>query len=239
MPKPEVRPKGHPGPVKPAIRSPIRAVGARFVASVAGVGEVPAGPPEIAMCGRSNVGKSSLINALCNHKALARISRTPGRTQRVNLFDLDLATGETLRLVDLPGFGHARAPGAVRDSFSPMIQAYLLDQDRMAAVVLLLDARRDTDEDAIGFAQWLVEHKRPVAVVMTKADQVPKNRRFAVQVRLQREYGLSRPPPAVSVTEDLGIDELLHMLRALAFPNARSPRKPGPRKPAAADSGPV
>lgn len=194
----------------------LRVTAAAFVASVSSVGEVPAGPAEFAMCGRSNVGKSSLINSLTNQYQLARVSKTPGRTQRVNLFDLTLSSGDKIRLVDLPGFGHASAPGQVTATFSPMIQKYLLDQPLMRAVVLLLDARRDRDDDAIGFAHWLRENGIEVVVIATKIDEIPKTRRFGVQARLQNEYQLAKPPFAVSTLEKVGIDDVLRLIRRLA-----------------------
>ena len=195
---------------KPKLLGVIRAV---YVASVARAGEVPAGPPEIAFVGRSNVGKSSLINALCRQKALARTSKLPGRTQAVNLFDADLNSGQTIRFVDLPGFGHANIAKSKIATFSEMIQYYLLGADHMRLVVLLQDARRDRDDDAIGFAAWLRENKIPYTVVATKGDEISANLRMNVAARLQCEFHLAKPAPVVSAFEKWGIDELLYLLK--------------------------
>ena len=204
----------------------VRVTGAKFIASVSGIGEVPPGMAEFAMCGRSNVGKSSLINALCNQKQLARVSKTPGRTQRINLFDVDLSSGQTIRLVDLPGFGHAEVPGAVQRQFSPMIQAYLLEQPALRAVLLLVDARRDPDPDAIGFAEWLSENHVPVVLIVTKSDKVPKTERFGVQEKLRRAFGQADRPLLCSSQVGDGMPDLLRFLRDAAghLPRAKKSR---------------
>lgn len=191
----------------------VRVAGAKFIASVSGIGEVPAGSAEFALCGRSNVGKSSLINALSNQRQLARVSKTPGRTQRINLFDVDLSTGQTIRLVDLPGFGHAEVPGAVQRQFSPMIQAYLLEQPALRAVLLLVDARREPDPDAIGFAEWLTGNHVRVVIVVTKSDKVPKTERFHVQEKLRLAFGLRERPLLCSAQDGDGLPDLLRLLR--------------------------
>ncbi len=196
----------------------LRVLSAHFVAAVNKVGEVPSGPPEVAFCGRSNVGKSSLINAMCNQNALARTSKTPGRTQAVVLFDAALSSGQTLRLVDLPGFGHAEVSKAMLAAFSEMIQYYLLAAQQLKLVVILQDCRRDRDDDAIGFAGWLRDNHVPYDVVATKADAVPVTRRGAVCQRLQTEFRLNRPPLAVSARDRTGIDDLLVRVRNASFP---------------------
>jgi GTP-binding protein len=196
----------------------LRVVDAQFVAAVAKTGEVPSGPPEVAVVGRSNVGKSSLLNALCGRHQLARTSRTPGRTQRIVLFDARLSSGQTLRLVDLPGFGHAEVSKQQRAAFGEMIQFYLLGAEYLRLVLILQDARRERDEDAIGFALWLRENGVAYDVVATKADEVPRNRIHAVQARLQAEFKLATLPLAVSAHEGREIGTLLLRLRNAAFP---------------------
>lgn len=207
-------------PSKPASQRgrTLRVNSAHFVAAVNKVGEVPHGPPEVAFCGRSNVGKSSLINAMCNQNALARTSKTPGRTQSVVLFDATLSSGQVLRLVDLPGFGHAEVSKSMLAAFAEMIQYYLLASQQLKLVVILQDCRRDRDDDAIGFAGWLRDNHVAYTVVATKADAVPATRRGAVCQRLQTEFRLKQPPLAVSARDRSGIDELVVRVRNAAFP---------------------
>ena len=205
-----------PRPIKRKARV-LRIVSAVYVASVGKAGEVPVGPPEFAFVGRSNCGKSSLINALCNQNALARTSKTPGRTQAVNLFDAVLSTGQQLRLVDLPGFGHAAVSKVLLRHFAEMIQFYLLSAENLRMVVILQDSRRDRDDDAIGFAAWLRENKVPYEVVATKCDEIATTKRGAICQRLMTEFRLKQLALAVSAHHKLGTDELLVRIRNAAF----------------------
>ncbi len=183
---------------------------------------VPEGPPEFAFVGRSNVGKSSLLNALSCHNSLARTSKTPGRTQRVNLFNVPLKGGLVLRFADLPGYGHARVPGAIRKAFGPMIEGYLLGRRSIRAVCVLVDARRDPDEDAINFILWLQESDIRVELVITKLDKIPKNIQINVLERMRKAHNMTRHPWATSTLSGDGVDELRDHLRALALGRAVS-----------------
>lgn len=127
--------------------------------------------PEIAFAGRSNVGKSSLINSLLNRKGLVRTSSTPGRTQLLNFF----AINEAVYFVDLPGYGFARAPKSVRKQWQPMVHGYLRGRSTLNAVVWLLDVRRDPSREDLEFLDWLEECEIPTIPVITKVDKVSRN----------------------------------------------------------------
>jgi len=128
---------------------------------------------EIAFAGRSNVGKSSLLNVLINRKNLVRTSSTPGRTQLINFFDLN---GE-LTLVDLPGYGFAKVPLAVKKQWGPMIRTYLHSRTTLAAVVMLFDVRRVPREEDLQLLDWLEEFSVPTIPVITKIDKVSRIKR--------------------------------------------------------------
>ncbi|MCO4761750.1 MAG: ribosome biogenesis GTP-binding protein YsxC [Myxococcales bacterium] len=210
--------KAHPSPAprKSGGRAAAQQGGAQFIDSVVDADAVPEGPPEFAFVGRSNVGKSSLLNALSKHGSLARTSKTPGRTQRVNLFDVPLRGGMVLRFADLPGYGHAKVPGAIRKSFGPMIEGYLLQRRSILAVCVLVDARRDPDDDAINFVLWLQENEIRVELVVTKLDKVPKTQHFNVLERLRKAHMMRRRPWATSTLSGDGVDELREHMRRLA-----------------------
>ncbi|ACH40807.1 MULTISPECIES: ribosome biogenesis GTP-binding protein YihA/YsxC [Citrifermentans] len=129
--------------------------------------------PEIAFAGRSNVGKSSLVNVLVNRKNLVRTSSTPGRTQLINFFQVN----DDFMLVDLPGYGYAKVPLAVKKEWRPMMETYLSKRRNLRGVVLILDIRRTPTEEDLQMLAWLRAFSVPPIVVITKCDKVSKNER--------------------------------------------------------------
>ena len=129
--------------------------------------------PEIAFAGRSNVGKSSLINILVNRKKLVKTSSTPGRTQLINFFNIN----EEITFVDLPGYGYAKVPEHIRKQWAPMIGTYLSTRNNLIGVVLLIDIRRDVKKEEIDFTNWLNSYNIPTQIVLTKADKLSVNKR--------------------------------------------------------------
>jgi GTP-binding protein len=126
--------------------------------------------PEVAFAGRSNVGKSSLINTLVNRKRLVKTSATPGRTQLINFFRVN----NRLSLVDLPGYGYAKVPPAVKKKWGPMVETYLSGRSGLAAVVLLMDVRRTPREEEFRMIDWLAHYRIAMIPVLTKADKLSK-----------------------------------------------------------------
>ncbi len=126
--------------------------------------------PEIAFTGRSNVGKSSLINSLVNRKHLVKTSSTPGRTQLINFFIIN----KTISFVDLPGFGYAKVPDSVRKSWGPMIETYLSTRNTLKGVVLIMDIRRIPGMHELKFIEWLHYYNIPSILILTKSDKLSK-----------------------------------------------------------------
>lgn len=145
----------------------------RFVSSASRVEQLPDSRAEVAFVGRSNVGKSSLINALAARKQLARVSNTPGRTQLINLF-VDEGGGT---LVDLPGYGYAKVPGTVRRDWPEMIEGYLLERPSLAMVFVLVDAEIGPTPLDVTMLEWLRANEVPHTVVATKTDKVKSAQR--------------------------------------------------------------
>ena len=145
----------------------------------------PPGPPELAFAGRSNVGKSSAINALLGRKSLARTSKTPGRTQTINFYALD--ENETARLVDLPGYGYARVPKPLREQWRGLVDAYLQDRPSLVAVVLVMDARHPLKDLDLQLLQWLGGMK--VLALLSKADKLTKREQAAALAEAAASLG--------------------------------------------------
>ena len=131
----------------------------------------PDGKPEFAFIGRSNVGKSSLINMLCNKKGLAKVSVTPGKTQLLNYFAVD----ERWYLVDLPGYGYARTSKVKKELFSKMIREYLSRRSTLFCAFVLIDIRHPLQEVDRDFLNWCGSHEIPISIVFTKSDKLGKN----------------------------------------------------------------
>ena len=129
--------------------------------------------PEIAFAGRSNVGKSSLINKLVNRKRLVKTSNTPGRTRLLNFFLIN----ETLSLVDLPGYGYARVPAAVQKQWGPMVETYLASRSTLKGILLVVDIRRVPGTEEQDLIRWLDHHGRTFRIVVTKTDKLSRNKR--------------------------------------------------------------
>jgi len=188
-----------------------------FVVGAASVEQLPPeGLPEVAFAGRSNVGKSSLINALVGRKALARISNTPGRTREVNFFDL----GHRLMLVDLPGYGYAQAAKTEIRRWNRLIDDYLRGRPGLRRVALLIDARHGIKDNDRTVMARLDQAAVSYQVVLTKADKVKPSERPALLQRLAAE--LRRHPAAhpeillTSAARGEGLAELRAALAALA-----------------------
>lgn len=142
---------------------------AEFVSSHTSLAKLPKPTlPEYAFIGRSNVGKSSLINMLCNKKALAKTSGTPGKTQTINHFIIN----NSWYLVDLPGYGYARAPGKLRKIWSGFTFDYLAKRENLMCVILLIDVRHKPQKIDLQFMQWMGLNQIPFAIVFTKADKL-------------------------------------------------------------------
>ena len=177
----------------------------RFLASATRTAQLPDTDAEVAFVGRSNVGKSSLINALANQKQLARVSNTPGRTQLINIFEH--AGGGTV--VDLPGYGYAKVPGHVRREWPDMIEGYLLGREGLDMVFVLVDGAigpTPLDEQMLA---WLREHEVPHTVVATKMDKVKSSKRQTRKRELAAGYRLETGDIVwVSAAKGVNIDQL-------------------------------
>ncbi|QRK07632.1 YihA family ribosome biogenesis GTP-binding protein [Archangium violaceum] len=191
----------------------IKILDARFITTAVEPKGYPTSlAPEVAFVGRSNVGKSSMINALTGRKKLVRVSNTPGRTRALNFFDVDVereGKRYLVRFADLPGYGFAKVSKTERAEWQKMITTYLEKRRDLKVVVSIIDAEVGPTSDDFQTLDYLQEAKRPILVVATKIDRLPKARRkprlndLAEQLALPREAVL-----AFSATDKLGLDEV-------------------------------
>ena len=183
-----------------------------FVTSAKRHADLPPSPKEIAVVGRSNVGKSSLLNALANRRQLARVSNTPGRTQLINLFTLP--SGATL--VDLPGYGYAAVPKREQVQWQAMIEGYLLEREELELVLVLVDGEIGPTKLDLQMLAWLRDNEVPHAIVATKTDKVRPSKRAGRRQQLAAACGLeSSDVMWVSASKGTGMEELASHVRAL------------------------
>ena len=191
---------------------------ASFTTSAARLDQLP--PPttaEVCFVGRSNAGKSSAINVLTNQRRLAFSSKTPGRTRLINMFGIPdpLQPDESLGfLVDLPGYGYASVAREAREEWADVLGGYLRDRESLAGIVLLVDIRRGVTDLDRRLAHWVAPTKRPVLVLLTKADKLPYGQRmkaiFAVKKELAEIGALYTVP--FSATHRIGLEEAAHYI---------------------------
>ncbi|MEK3731430.1 MULTISPECIES: ribosome biogenesis GTP-binding protein YihA/YsxC [Paenibacillus] len=184
-----------------------------FVVSAVGPAQYPDDAlPEIALAGRSNVGKSSLINRLISRKNLARASATPGKTQQLNYYRVN----DDLYFVDFPGYGYAKVSKAQRAQFGVMIEKYLLNREELKLVLLVVDMRHPPSKDDISMYEWLQHYDRPVCVVATKADKIPKTK-WPKHIKIVKETLGFKPYHSLvmfSSETGLGKDELWEVIES-------------------------
>jgi len=180
--------------------------------------------PEIAFAGRSNVGKSSLINTLLTRRRLVGVSSTPGKTRSIDFFRIN----DAFRFVDLPGYGYARVPKAVQNAWKTLIDAYLVNRETLVSVVWILDIRRDVSDLDRMLHDWLCSYAIPYIPVCTKADKVSPGDREKQRKALRKSLDPEADPVLFSAKTGLGKDVLWKRMRAAMLHPAASnaSRKP-------------
>jgi GTP-binding protein len=169
--------------------------------------------PEVAIVGRSNVGKSSAINCLVNHKGLAKVGKTPGKTQTINFFQIE-TNGPRFMLVDLPGYGFAKVPDRVQQQWAPLIETFFNSRVNLRGVIMLVDSRRVQDSDRDMLA-WVSQLHIPIMLVATKADKVPRGKRQGTIRELQEGLRVNDELTFLSAYTGEGKQQVLRQLQDL------------------------
>lgn len=173
--------------------------------------------PEVCFAGRSNVGKSSMINALLNHGGLARTSNTPGKTQQMNYYEID----EQAYFVDLPGFGYAKVSKKERERWGRDIRDYLLERKTLRLILHLVDIRHEPSKLDEDFFYWMGSHRMPFAVILSKADKLTRNKQNQSKFRLQRilhEMNIEVPIVVASSEKKQGMEEARQLIKDFVNP---------------------
>lgn len=158
------------------------------------------GRPQIAFAGRSNVGKSSLINSLLSRKTLARTSKTPGRTQQINFFNIN----DAFYFVDLPGYGFAKVPKRVKEKWDAMIVNYIKDNPDLAVVISIVDARHEPSAQDQQMADWLWNYEIPFVVAATKADKISRGKMARQKQIISKTLSLGNPKAVLAYSSKTG-----------------------------------
>jgi len=199
----------------------VKVTAARFLGAAAAPGGGPPPTlPEVAVAGRSNVGKSSLLNALLGRRGLARTSSTPGRTRQLNFF----LVNEQLVIVDLPGYGFAVGSEAERRSWGPLVEGFLRERSTLRGVALLVDARRGLEADEEAILAFLAHVGLPAAVVATKIDKLRRGAAGSALGALRRAVDDTTPVIGFSARTGEGKDELWRVVRGWLARPAREAR---------------
>ena len=159
---------------------------AKFIISAEKLSQCPAfGLPEFPLLGRSNVGKSSFINALANHKKLAKTSNTPGKTRLINFFNFS----DKFMIADLPGYGYAKVSKEAQNRWQKYLEEYLLNREEISSMIQLVDGRHEIQTNDYQMREWVEAYDLPVITVVTKMDYVPKNKAMNVIKSVENEFG--------------------------------------------------
>ncbi len=174
-----------------------------FIGSFFELNQIPKDKkPQIAVAGRSNVGKSSLLNLLLGSKKIAKVSSTPGKTRSLNFFDIN----NKFYFVDLPGYGYAKVPIAVKEDWGRLIEDYLTNCEDLKGLILLLDCRRDVAGEDQDLIDWLAEKKMPVLIALTKGDKLTRNQLAKKVIEMEKTLGCD--VMATSASKGIGKKEL-------------------------------
>ena len=185
----------------------------RFVRSASQLDQLPESLTELALVGRSNVGKSSLLNTLANRRELAKTSKTPGATKLINVFELD-PPGSGRWLIDLPGYGFARVSHSERARWRSMIEQYLIGREQLGGVLLLIDGEIGPTPLDLQTVEWLRALELPILIVATKIDKVGSSKRPKRRTDLCAALGIDKSDVVwVSAAKNIGLDELRALIR--------------------------
>lgn len=184
----------------------------KFITSATKLEECPkAELPEVCFAGRSNVGKSSLINVLLNRKNIARTSNVPGKTQQMNYYKI----GDDFYMVDLPGYGYAKVPQKERDRWGRNIKSYLMERETLSLILHVVDARHEPSQLDEDFFYWMAMNEKPFSVVMSKSDKLSKNKVAQSKARVRRimkEMNIEVPIIPYSTSSREGVSDIKDLI---------------------------